>query len=245
MNLVEVEVLQGEVVALQQARDGVGRCHEQAVRAVDEVDSGGLGVYEECTRLEVVLGGPLLGAEEGDRGAVGQWRGIARRHGGLGAVLLRVALAEDRLELGQGLQGGVRAQVGIAVDAEEAGGQVGEEALLPGLVEVLVGGQGELVLGLARHAHLARGDRGVLTHGQAGARLAVLRLLRGQLGGTDGADELCALCSGLRAGQAQQGAAQGVVDGQRSIGRGVRAAGDTSGDAALCNGIAHVDGGGQ
>ena len=46
VDLVEVEVLQGQPVAGQQPRHRVGRRHQQAVVAVDVVDRGGLAVDE-------------------------------------------------------------------------------------------------------------------------------------------------------------------------------------------------------
>src|SRR5699024_11691212 len=93
------------------------------------------------------------------RCAVGQRGGVTGGHGGGGAVLCRVARAGDRLELGQLLRGGGRAQVGVALHAEVRGDEVLEEALVISLGQVLVGGRGELVLLLAGDVHLAGGDR--------------------------------------------------------------------------------------
>lgn len=46
MDLEDVEVLEGQAVAGQQARDCVGRSHEQTLGTVDEVNCSGFGVDE-------------------------------------------------------------------------------------------------------------------------------------------------------------------------------------------------------
>src|SRR5699024_5699039 len=156
-----------------------------AIVAVQEVHGRDLGVHQVGADREVALLGPLLGGEQDGGCAVGQRGGVTGGHGGGGAVLCRVALAEDRLELGQRRRGGGGAKVGVGRHAEVRGDEVLEEALVISLGQVLVGGRGELVLLLAGEVHLAGGDRSVVTHGQAGARLAVARLIRCQLGRAD------------------------------------------------------------
>ena len=244
MDLVEVEVLQGKVVALQQASNRVGRGHQQTVRghavaAVDEVHGSNLGVHQVCLNRDVVLCGPLLGGDQDCGSAVGQRGGVTGGHGGLGAVLLGILLAEDRLQLGQLLHVGVRTQVGIALHAQVRGDEVLEEALVVCLGQLLVGLGCQLVLLLAGQAELAGGDGRVVSHGKTGAGLTVVRLLRGQLGGADLADQLQAVGGGLRVVQLDQGLAQLIVNSQRCVGGGVHAAADAGLDAAqgdcVCN----------
>ena len=87
-------------------------------------------------------------------------------------------------------------------------------------------GRRQLVLRLARRRPSAGGERGVLAHGQPGARFGVARDL-----GARWAGRICA--SALRRAPAvfapaglQQDLAQLVVDAERRVARGVRAAGD-------------------
>ena len=92
VDLVEVEVLQGQPLALEHPRDGVGGGHQQPLAAVHVVHRGSLVRRQVGQRLVAVLLGPRLRREQHHRGAVGERRGVAGGHrGGL-------ALAEDRLE---------------------------------------------------------------------------------------------------------------------------------------------------
>ena len=250
MDLVVVEVLQGEAVAGQQPRHGVGGGHEQAVRvapflAVDEVHGGGLGVHEVGADGQLVLGRPLLAGQQHRGGAVGERGGVAGRHGGLGAVGLGVALAEDGLELAQLLLGGVGPHVVVAGHAQVRGDQVVLETRLVGGGEVAVAGRGQGVLVGARDAELAGGDRGVLAHGQPGARLGVLRLLGHEALRADLAEQLEAVKVALGRGELDEGLAQVVVDRQRGVRGGVGAAGDAGLDTAERDRVGDLDGGGQ
>jgi hypothetical protein len=92
VHLVEVEVLEGEPVAGQQHRHRVDRGHQQALAAVHVVDRGGLGVDQVGEHREALRVGPLVRGEQHRGGAVGERRGVARRHRAARA-------AEDRREL--------------------------------------------------------------------------------------------------------------------------------------------------
>ncbi|MNU05800.1 hypothetical protein D3C72_2507400 [compost metagenome] len=46
MDLVVIEVLQGQAIARQQARHGVHRCHQQALGAMDKIHRGGFAVTQ-------------------------------------------------------------------------------------------------------------------------------------------------------------------------------------------------------
>ena len=250
MDLVEVKVLQGEVVALQQAGDRVGRGHQQAVRGhavatVDEVHGSDLRVDQVSLNRDVVLCCPFLRGDQDGGSTVGQRGGVTGGHGGLGAVLLGILLAEDRLQLGQLLHVGVRAQVGIALHAQERGDEILKEALVVGLGQLLVRLGCQLVLLLAAQAELAGGDGRVVAHGKPGAGLAVARLLRGQLGRTDLADQLQAVGGGLCVVQLDQGLAQLIVNGQRCVGGGVYAAADAGLDATQGDSVCNLHQGSQ
>jgi hypothetical protein len=85
---------------------------------------------------------------------------------------------------------------------------------------------GQLVLLLAADLPLGGGDRRVVAHRQAGARLGVARHLRHELAGPDAGQRLEPLLHRLRAVDGQEGAAHLLVDRHRGVGRGVDAAGD-------------------
>ena len=74
VDLVEVEVLEGEAVARQEARDGVERRGEEALVAGDEVHGSRLRVDEVRQRRQRALRGPILGGEQDHGGAVRQRR---------------------------------------------------------------------------------------------------------------------------------------------------------------------------
>ena len=131
-----------------------------------------------------MLRGPVLGGEQHGRGAVAERGRVARGHG------RGLAPAEDRLERRELLDRGVGAQVVVALDAAERGDLVVEEATVVGRRHLLVRRRGQLVLRLAGDPPLERGQGGVLAHGQAGARLAVLRDLQADVAGTDRAEGL-------------------------------------------------------
>ena len=177
VDLVVVEVLEGEAGAVEHPRHRVGRCHQQAFALVDVVDGGGLGLGEVGEDRQVVRLRPLLAGEEHRGGAVGERGRIGRRHRPLGA-------AEDRFQLGELLRAGVGTQVAVAVEAEVGGEEVLEEAAVIGGGEVAVRGDGQLVLGLSVDPPFGRHDRAVLAHREAGPRL----LVAGDAGGRCGRD---------------------------------------------------------
>ena len=131
--------------------------------------------------------------------------------------------AEDGLELGQLLGRRIRAQVVVAVEPEERGDQVVEEAAVVGGGHVLVAGRGELVLVDALDAHFLGGDGGMLAHRQPGAGLAVGGDLDADRGGQL-ADELEPVDVRLGPAQPEQHAAQVVAEGDGCVRRGVHAA---------------------
>ncbi len=235
MDLVEVEVLQREPVALQHPRDGVRRGHQQALVAVDVVDRGGLGVDEVRQHRQAALLGPLLTGEQHGRGAVGQRGAVAGRHGG------GRSLAEDRLEGGELLDRRVGAQVVVALDPTERGDQVVLETLVVGAGEVVVGARGELVLRLAADPPLQRGEGGVLPHRQPRARLAVLRDVEADVTRTDGAERHEPAGRVLGGVDLHQLLAELVTDRHRRVGGGVGASCDARVDDAQGDLVRHLD----
>lgn len=135
--------------------------------------------------------------EQYGRGAVGQRGGVAGGHRALGA-------AEHRLELGQLFHAGVRAQVLVALEAEEGNDQIVHPADVVGGGQVVMARHGQFVLGLAVDAPVAGHERGVLAHRHPGPRLGVARDLRHQLAGAQPREELQAPCVGLRAVELEQ-----------------------------------------
>ena len=119
--------------------------------------------------------------------------------------------------------------------------EVVEEAAVVGSCHVLVAGSGKFVLVLALDAEFLGSDRSVVTHRLAGARLAVARNLQAEHARTDVAEQLDAVARGLRAIEGEQELARLIVDANRGVGRGVRAAADARIDAAGRNGVADGD----
>ena len=134
--------------------------------------------------------------------------------------------AEDGLELAEALDGRVRTQVAVALEAEVRAHQVVHEAAVVRGREVLVARRGELVLLLALEAPLLRHERGVLAHREAGARLGVAGEVGDDLRRADLRERLDAV--GRRAGgvRLEEDLAQVVVERDRRVRGRVRAAGD-------------------
>ena len=233
MDLVEVEVLQGEAVAREQPRDGVRRRHQQPLVPVHEVDGGGLVVDQERQRLEPAFGGPVLRGEQDGGRTVRERRGVAGRH------RRALALAEDRLELGERLDRRVGTQVLVALQPAERRELVVEEALVVRRGQVLVGRSRELVLVLAGDPPLQRGQGGVLAHRHLRPGLAVLRDGQPDVARTD-LGQSGQLALGVAGGvDLHQLLAQLVADRDRSIGRGVGATGDPDLDGAERDLVGH------
>ena len=239
MDLVEVEVLQGQAVGVQQLGHRVSGGHEQALVAVHVVHGGAARVDHAGERGQAVLGGPLRAAHQHGGGAIGERGRVAGGHARLGD--LRRLHAEDGLEGAELLERRIGTQVLIAREATVAGDQVVEEAGVVRGGEVPVRGQGQLVLLLTAHAPLSRGQRLVLAHGQPGAGLAVAGRDRGEVRRTDRAERLEALHRGLRGEGAVQDAAQPRGDLDRGVRGGVDAAGDAGVDLAQLDPVGHMD----
>ena len=163
-------------------------------------------------------------------------RGVGGRH------RRRLALAEDRLELGQLLQRGVRAQVLVAVEAVERRDQVVLEAAVVRRRQVVVRGHGQLVLRLASDLPLEGGQGSVLAHRELGAGLTVLRDRRHDVAGADLGQGREALAVGLRPVDLEQDLAQALAHGDRGVGGGVRPSGDADVDLAERDLVADHDG---
>src|SRR6478735_3755452 len=235
VDLVVVEVLEREPVALQHPRDGVRRRHQQALVAVDVVDRCGLRVDEVGEHRQPPLLRPLVAGQQHRRGAIGKRGAVARGH------RRGCALAEDRLEGGELLDRGVRAQVVVALDAAERGDEVVVEALLVGAREVVVGAGGQLVLRLAGDSPLQRRERGVLAHRELRAGLAVLRDVEADVAGADRAERPEPARGVLGGVDLHQLAAQLVADRDRRVGGGVGAAGDARVDDPERDLVGHLD----
>ncbi len=183
------------------------------------VDGGGLSVGDVGLDREAVCGCPLLAGQEHGAGAVAERSRVARRHRPLGP-------AEHRLELGQLLHARVRAQILVALEAEEREHEVVLEAGVVGLGQVSVALDRELVLLLAGDAPFLGHDRGVLAHREAGPGLGVARNLGHELLRADAGQSLHPAGRALRPVGVQQHLAQVLVDGDRRVARRVHPAGD-------------------
>ncbi len=173
-----------------------------------------------------MLSRPVLRGEQHRGGAVAERGAVAGGHGGC------LALAEDRLEGGELLDGRVRTQVVVALDAAEGGDLVVEEATVVRRRHLLVRRGGQLVLRLAGDPPLQRGEGGVLAHRQPGAGLAVLRDLQADVAGADLAQR-GQLAHGVpSAVDPHQLLAEPVADRDRSVRGGVGATGDADVDLA-------------
>ena len=226
MDLVEVEVAELQLVAVQQLRHRVGGGHQQALVAADVVDGGRRDVRQVGEHRDVVGLGPLLAGQQHRGGAVGQRGRVARGHGGA------LALAEHRLELGELVHRAVRAQVLVLGHALERGDQVVEEAAVVGGGEPVVAARGQLVLGFAGDLPGQRGLRRVLTHGQTGARLGVLRDLRHHVLRPGAGQRLDLGAGGLGVVGLEQHPAEVVVDRDGGVAGGVHTAADADLDLA-------------
>ena len=215
VDLVEVEVRQGETIAGQQSGDGIGGCHQQTVRSVDIVDRRRLGVNEVRQRVQRMRLRPFLGRQESHRSAVGQRGGVTGRHRRVAALH-----PEHRLEGGELAWRGVGAQIVVPVQTQEWRHQVVEESAVVGRRHVAVAGGGKFILIGSLDSHLLGGDRRVLPHRQTGARLAIGRNLH-----TDGrgqrTDELEPFDVRLRTAQRHQRPTEVVAQPDRRVRRGV------------------------
>ena len=64
MNLVKVEILEGEPLALEQPGHRVDRRHQQSLAAVDVIDGGRLRVHQVREDGELSRSCPLVAAEQ-------------------------------------------------------------------------------------------------------------------------------------------------------------------------------------
>ena len=153
-----------------------------------------------------------------------------------------LTLAEHRRQRRELLQGGVGAQVGVAGDPQVRRDEVVEEPAVVGGGQTLVRPQGQLVLGLAGDAPLLGGDRHVVAHRQAGARLDVARRRRDQVARTDRGEGLGPVHGSAGGVGPQQGLAQPLADRDRGVRGGVDAAGDAGLDLPEGDLVGHEDG---
>src|SRR5690606_4124727 len=121
VDLVEIEVLQRQVVALEQLRHRPAGRHQQAL-AVHEVHRRHLRIHEVGLHFQAMRRRPFLAGQQRRRGAVGERGGIAGRQRALAGRAV-----EGGLERRQLLQGGVRAQDVVALDATERHHQIAVE----------------------------------------------------------------------------------------------------------------------
>jgi hypothetical protein len=226
MDLVVVEVLERQAVALEEASHGIRRGHEEAFVAVEEVNACRLGVDEPGLDGQAVRCRPLLAAQEHDRGPIGERRRVAGRHRGV------LTLAEGRLEGRQLLHRGVGAEVGVLGQTLERGDQIVLEATLVAGGEVPVAGHGELVLGLAGDAPRLGGLGHVLTHRQSGAGLGVARRRNPEVGRAEVGQGEELVLGALGPVHLEQFLAQLLTDRDGGVRAGVDAAGDAGLDLA-------------
>ena len=179
VDLVEVEVLQREPRPREHRRHCVRGRHQQALLLANVVDAGGLGAGEVRLHRNPALGRPRFAREQHRGGTVAEWCRVSGRHRPLRPT-------EHGIELGELLQARICSQVLITLESEKRRHEVIEEALVVRGRQTVVTAHGELVLLLTADPPLARHQRRVLAHREAGARLRVLRdrghdLLRPQL----------------------------------------------------------------
>ncbi len=123
MNLVEVEVLQGEPGAVEHARHGVGGGHQQSFFLAHEVHRGRFGMGEIGLHLEAVRLGPAFAAQQHGRRAVGQRGGVSGRQRALAR-----GLVERQAQRGQLVHRQVGAQVVVLRQAGEGHQQIAVKA---------------------------------------------------------------------------------------------------------------------
>ena len=164
------------------------------------------------------------------RCAVGERCRVAGGHRGRRPVA--EALAEHRLQAGQGLHVGVGAQVLVAGQPEVGRHQVVEEPAVVGGGEVAVARDRQLVLRLPADLPLPGGDRRVLAHREPGAGLGVVRRVRLELSRPQPPERGQAALEVARGVEVEQHPPQVLVDRDRRVAGGVDAAGDAGVDLA-------------
>jgi hypothetical protein len=236
VDLVDVEVLQGQAIALEHLRHGHGRRHQQAF-AMHEVHRRDVRVAQVGLRLMAVRARPLFAGQQHRSGTVGQRGGV-----GGGQRAAAGDLVERRLQRGQLFQRGIRAQDVVTLDATERCDQVVEEATLIGGGQLLVRGHRPLVLRVARDVPFLGHVLAVVAHALAGARLGHARELGLELGELEAGGERADLVAGaLGAVGGQQARAQLLAVDDRHVGGGVRTAADARFDLAQRDLVGHGD----
>ncbi|MNS76615.1 hypothetical protein D3C72_1101680 [compost metagenome] len=227
VDLVDVEVLQGQAVALEHLRHGHGRCHQQAF-AVHEIDGRHVCVAQVGLRFVAMRPRPLFAGQQYGSGAIGQRGGIGSSQGAAAGHLV-----EGRLQRGQLLQRSVGAQDVVALDAAERCDQVVEEAALISSSQLLVRGHRPLVLRVARDVPLLGHVLAVVAHALAGTRFGHARELRLELGELEAGGQRADLVAGaLGTVGRQQPRTQLLAVHDRHVGGGVRTAADAGLDLA-------------
>ena len=236
VDLVDVEVLQGQAVALEHLRHRDGRCHQQAF-AMHEVHCRHVCVTQVGLRLMAMRARPLFAGQQYRSGTVGQRGGV-----GGGERATPGNLVERRLQRRQLFQRGIRAQDVVALDATERCDQVVEEATLVGGSQLLVRRHRPLILRVARDVPLLRHVLAVVAHALAGARLGHARELGLELGELETGGERTDLVAGaLGAVGRQQACTQFLAVDDRHVGGGVRTTADARFDLAQCDLVGHGD----
>ncbi len=208
---------------------------------MDEIHRRHLRVLQVGQRGVAVRGGPVVAGQQHRGGTVGQRRGI-----GGGQRAAPGHLVEGRLQRGQLLQRGIRAQDVVAVHAAERHHQILEETALVGGSQLLVRRQRQLVLRLPGDAPFLGHVLAMVAHALAGARLGHARELGLQLGQAEpGQQRLDLVAGGLGAVGGKDARAQLLAVDDRHVGGGVRTAADARVDLPHRDLVADVNDGVQ
>ena len=164
VDLVVIEVLQGQAGIAQHGRDRQGRCHQQAFAATGKVHGPSLAVGQIGQHRQLAAGRKGLAAQQDGGGAIGQRGAVAggQRAGG--------AAVKGRLEFGQFGHRGVGAHVVVLGQTQIRHDQVFMKTAGPGRSRTGVAGGRQLILLFAADLPAARHQFGALSHGQASAR---------------------------------------------------------------------------
>ncbi|MNE25986.1 hypothetical protein D3C80_1193350 [compost metagenome] len=233
VDLVVIEVLQGQAIARQQAWHGIHRGHQQPFAAGDEIHRSGFAIDQVSQHLKPLLRSPFFSAQQHHRGPVGEWCGITRRQRALATAV------EGGLELGQLLEGQVGTQIVVPCQRQKRCQQV----VLPTLGirggQLLMAEQRQLVLLCTANAPGLGHALAMLAHRQARARFAIAWELGFQVVRPQLEQRFQSLPQAFATVGLQQDVAQPFVDGNRCIRSGIHAAGNTAVDLPQGNLVGH------